>query len=93
MDKETPAIGIRELKANASEIVRTVREERVEYVITHRGKPVAMIVPFQAEQERAEPTPEEWLANLREIGRQLAEATPEGKSIVQQLFDDREASQ
>ena len=40
-----PEIGIRELKSQASEIMRAVREERAEYIVTLRGKPVAMIVP------------------------------------------------
>ena len=41
-----PQVGIRELKNEASEIIRTVREDRVEYVVTHRGKPVAVILPM-----------------------------------------------
>ena len=41
-----PDVGIRELKARASEIVRHVREERARYVITYRGRPVALISPL-----------------------------------------------
>jgi prevent-host-death family protein len=53
-----PQIGIRELKNEASGIIRSVREERVEYVVTHRGRPVAVILPVdetwqEAEAERA----------------------------------------
>ena len=40
-----PQVGIRELKNDASEIIRTVREERAEYVVTLRGQPVALILP------------------------------------------------
>ncbi len=40
-----PRVGIRELKNDASEIIRAVREERTEYIVTYRGEPVAMIVP------------------------------------------------
>lgn len=39
-------VGIRELKAHASEIVREVREAQVRYVVTHRGRPVGLLVPF-----------------------------------------------
>ena len=39
-------IGVRKLKTHASEIVRSVREERARYVITQRGKPVAMLLPL-----------------------------------------------
>ena len=49
-----PQVGIRELKNDASEIIRTVREDRVEYVVTHRGKPVAVILPVAEERQEAE---------------------------------------
>ena len=88
-----PEIGIRELKSQASEIVRAVREGRVEYVITHRGRPVAMIVPFEEPASgETEPSPDEYLAKILEIGRQIADATPPGKSVLEQLFEDREGS-
>ena len=44
-------VGIRELKNRASEIIRQVREEQVEYVVTHRGRPVARLVPFTVEED------------------------------------------
>jgi prevent-host-death family protein len=42
-------VGIRELKNRASQIIRAVREDRVEYVITCRGRPVARLVPIADE--------------------------------------------
>lgn len=87
-----PEIGIRELKRQASEIVRAIREEGAAYVVTLRGKPVAMLVPYGAPAAEAEPTPEEWMATLLEIGRHIAEELPEGRSVLGQLFDDREES-
>ena len=53
-----PQVGIRELKNEASEIIRAVREERAEYVVTLRGRPVALILPMaegwqEAEAERS----------------------------------------
>jgi prevent-host-death family protein len=44
-----PQVGIRELKNETSEILRAVREEKAEYVVTHRGKPVAVILPLNVE--------------------------------------------
>jgi prevent-host-death family protein len=41
-------IGIRELKSRASEVVRSVKEKRVRYIVTQRGKPVAVIIPMDA---------------------------------------------
>ena len=49
-----PRVGIRELKNEASEIIRTVREDRVEYVVTHRGKPVAVILPVAEDWQESE---------------------------------------
>ena len=45
-----PEIGVRELKNRVSEIIRAVREARVEYVITYRGRPAARIVPITDEE-------------------------------------------
>ncbi len=40
-------IGVRELKTHASEIVREVKENGKRYIVTHRGRPVAAIVPVE----------------------------------------------
>jgi prevent-host-death family protein len=84
-------IGIRELKNQASEIVRAVRERRAEYVITHRGKPVAMIVPFAEDVEDEEAPKGDWWARMQEIGRLMEEETPDAGSALQQLYEDRAA--
>lgn len=88
-----PEIGIRELKSQASEIVRAVREERAEYVVTLRGKPVAMIVPFEEAPEPRTLSHEQFWAEMDELIHQMEAETPPGaKSPLQQLFEDREAS-
>lgn len=48
-----PEIGVRELKAHASEIIRNVRERRARYLVTHRGRPVGLLVPV--DEARAAP--------------------------------------
>ena len=47
-------IGVRELREQTSEVIRRVREERVEYVVTYQGRPVAVILPLNTEQAEAE---------------------------------------
>lgn len=42
-----PEIGIRQLKNETSEILRAVREDKAEYVITYRGQPVAVLRPVE----------------------------------------------
>jgi prevent-host-death family protein len=46
-------IGIRKLKTHASAIVRSVREQRARYVITQRGRPVALLLPLDEPQAQA----------------------------------------
>jgi len=57
-------VGVRELKNRATAIIRNVRENRAEYVVTHRGRPVAVLLPID----------EEWLAT--ETSRAAAAAEP-----------------
>jgi prevent-host-death family protein len=42
-------IGLRELRDRASQILREVREEKNEYIITHHGRPVALLIPVDQE--------------------------------------------
>lgn len=39
-------IGVRELKARASEIIRAVRDRQARYLVTYRGKPVGVLLPL-----------------------------------------------
>ncbi len=43
-------IGVRELKDQATGILREVRERRAEYVITYYGQPVAALIPLDEAQ-------------------------------------------
>ena len=47
-------IGVRELRQQTSEVIRRVREERAEYVVTYQGRPVAIILPLDTERAEAE---------------------------------------
>jgi prevent-host-death family protein len=40
-------IGIRELKTRVSEIIKKVRHEKHHYIITLRGRPVALLSPLE----------------------------------------------
>ena len=46
-----PDVGVRELKARASEIVRNVRDGRVRYTITYHGRPVGVLMPLEQPSE------------------------------------------
>lgn len=47
-------VGIRELKNDASEIIRDVRERQAEYIVTYRGQPVAVILPIDEAMRASE---------------------------------------
>jgi prevent-host-death family protein len=47
-------IGVRELREQTSEVIRRVREDRAEYVVTYQGRPVAIILPLDAGQAEKE---------------------------------------
>lgn len=49
-----PEIGIRQLKNDTSEILRSVREQGAEYVITYRGQPVAVLRPVEQPAQDAD---------------------------------------
>jgi len=82
-------IGIRELKARATEIVRRVRDERAEYVITNRGEPVALIVPL-AESDSVDPAQVARLfADIDALSHEIAGHWPDGVSAVDAVREAR----
>ncbi len=47
-------IGVRELRQHTSDLLRKLREEKAEYIITYQGRPVALLLPL--DQEAVEET-------------------------------------
>lgn len=83
----TEEIGIRELKARASGLIRAVREKRARYIITQRGKPVALLVPLDAPLPT--PTEDEVWARLEKIREELGKGWQSKKSAVEILSEMR----
>jgi len=83
----TEEIGIRELKTRASEVVRAVKEQRARYVITQRGKPAALIVPLDADYDRAK-ADEVW-ERLEKLGEEIGKGWQSEKSAVEILSEMR----
>ena len=80
-------IGIRELKARASDVVRAVKEQRARYVVTQRGKPVAAIIPMDA--VLPEKNNDEAWDKLMEIRIKLGKARKNKKNSVEILSEMR----
>jgi prevent-host-death family protein len=68
-------IGVRELRDGATQIVRSVREDAAEYVVTVHGQPVAVIRPFTAEDAE--------LLRLSRIRAHLAEQEALAREIAE----------
>jgi prevent-host-death family protein len=82
------SIGIRELKEHASAIVRAVREQRAEFVVTYRGQPVARLVPIEMPAaSRADI--EAYLAEWDEIAADIEKHWPEGVTAEDVMRDIR----
>ena len=84
---KTEEIGIRELKARASEVVRAVKGERARYIITQRGKPAALIIPLDAAPP--EKSADEVWERLMKIGEELGKGWQSEKSAVEILSEMR----
>ena len=83
-----PEVGVRELKARASEIVREVRERRARYVITHRGRPVGVLIPVNEAGTEPSETAAVWDRLVR-LGNEIAEDWPAGLDSGKVLSDMR----
>jgi prevent-host-death family protein len=87
-------IGIRDLKNQATEILRTVREQKVEYVVTYRGLPVARLLPLTDEpstQEKEQPTNQKTRAEVAQNIKQMLEegrALPERNRLALELMHE-----
>lgn len=80
-----PQIGVRELRAKASEILREVKDRNASYEITQRGKVIARLVPA------SEPlSPEEWLAQVDALAAEIEHYDEEPRSSVELVNEGRE---
>ena len=87
----TNTIGVRELKNQTSRIVRTVREELAEYVITLQGKLVAVLRPFTDEDDQRLHQAElaETLGEMKSLAEEVAAAWQSPHSGVELIDEQR----
>lgn len=84
----TEEIGIRELKANMSEVLRRVREEKATYDVTYRGRVVAHLVPVDDKEfDRAEF--EKLWAEMDELAAEISATWPTGVTAAQAIDEER----
>jgi len=87
-------VGVRELKARASEIIAAVEARGTRFQVTKRGKPVAIIAPVRGatlpeDSEPVEGDLDVW-AEMDELAAEIGRRWPQGLSAVEALAQDRE---
>lgn len=84
-------IGVRELKTQTSRVIRTVREELAEYVITVHGEPVAVLRPLTEEetQRLRQGTVDEMLAEMKSLAQEVAVSWTSDKNGVELIAEQR----
>jgi prevent-host-death family protein len=85
------SIGVRELKNQTSRVLRAVREEMAEYIITLHGKPVAVLRPLTEEesQQLQQHEIEKSTAEMKAIAQEVAAAWTSNKSGVELISEQR----
>lgn len=84
-------IGVRELKNQTSRVIRAVREELTEYVVTLRGEPVAILRPLTEEDALRlhQFEVDETLADMKTLAQEVATAWTSDKSGVELIAEQR----
>ena len=92
-----PRVGVREFKNQATEILRNVRENQTEYVVTYHGQPVAVLLPIDQEWLEAEtrraakavtPGKDVW-AELQALRREIGTSWQSDKTAVELVSEQR----
>lgn len=84
-------IGVRELKNHTSRVIRAVREEMSEYVVTLRGEPVAVLRPLTEKEEQRlhQAEVDEALAEMKTLAQEIAASWASDKSGVELIAEQR----
>jgi prevent-host-death family protein len=81
-------VGIRELKTNASELVRRVREQGEIIDITYYGEVVARLVPVKEVKTRAEELADLW-AQMDRLAQEVSAQWSGSPSAVEAVREGR----
>jgi prevent-host-death family protein len=82
------SVGVRELKAETSRILRAVRDEGEEVAVTHRGETIAYLVPARPTRRRSRRT-QRISSDLDRLAREIRRRWPRGVGAVEALRDVR----
>ncbi len=83
-----PQVGVQELKDRTTEILRDIRENRKEYIITYRGRPVAILLPLEVESEAEHTVGDVW-ADLARLRQEIERSWHSEKGAVELISEQR----
>lgn len=81
-------VGVRELKAKASEILLAVREQQARYTITYRGEPVAVLLPIEQAPEQKRDAADVW-AELDRLSEEIFANRESDKTLSELITEMR----
>jgi prevent-host-death family protein len=81
-------IGVREIKTRVSAIVQDVEKRQARYTITHRGRPVAVIIPIEKPAPPISMDKSAW-DELLYLGKEIAKGWNSPQSSVEMLSEMR----
>ena len=87
----TKTVGIKEFKNQATQLLRHVREEKTEVIVTHDGQPVAVLRPYQ-DEDNAKSRGERLktaMARADILAEKLAEGWPSGLTAAEAVDKQR----
>jgi prevent-host-death family protein len=82
------SVGVRELRAKTSRVLRRVRDKREAVDVTYRGQVIARIVPVVSPAETAETASAVW-AEIDQVAEEIGRRWTTGASAAQAVSEGR----
>ncbi|MGH7325077.1 MAG: type II toxin-antitoxin system Phd/YefM family antitoxin [Candidatus Rokuibacteriota bacterium] len=82
------AIGVRELKEHASQVLRRVRERGEEIEVTYHGRVVARLIPVSRDRPPTRASAAAW-STLDRVAREIGARWPKGRSAAKAVREGR----
>ena len=80
-------VGVSELKTHTSEIIRNVRENRISFTITFRGRPVGVLLPIDEDEKVVPGTDQDSWSELERLREEFARRPRPEKSLTEALTE------
>jgi prevent-host-death family protein len=80
-------VGVRQLKEQASEIIRRVREDGDSFEVTYRGRTVALMVPVREPKDSL--SSDAFMERWDELADAIGAAWPKGVSALDAVNEQR----